>query len=119
MIVDDDVRNVFALAAALEEHGLTVLHAADGRAGLDLLRAHPETDLVLMDVMMPGLDGYATIAAIRADERFARIPVVAVTAKAMAGDRAKSLAAGADDHVSKPVDTALLLERIRHWLDVS
>ncbi|WP_406096685.1 HAMP domain-containing protein [Kitasatospora purpeofusca] len=119
LIVDDDVRNVFALAAALEQHGLTVLHAADGRAGLDLLRAHPETDLVLMDVMMPGLDGYATIAAIRADERFARIPVVVVTAKAMAGDRAKSLAAGADDHVSKPVDTALLLERMRHWLDVS
>ncbi|MFD8322424.1 HAMP domain-containing protein [Kitasatospora purpeofusca] len=119
LIVDDDVRNVFALAAALEEHGLTVLHAADGRAGLDLLRAHPETDLVLMDVMMPGLDGYATIAAIRADERFARIPVVAVTAKAMAADRAKSIAAGADDHVSKPVDTALLLERMRHWLDVS
>ncbi|KJY25338.1 ATP-binding protein, partial [Streptomyces sp. NRRL S-495] len=73
LIVDDDVRNVFALAAALEQRGLTVLHAADGRAGLDLLRAHPETDLVLMDVMMPGLDGYATIAAIRADERFARI----------------------------------------------
>ncbi|MFB8240188.1 HAMP domain-containing protein [Kitasatospora purpeofusca] len=119
LIVDDDVRNVFALAAALEQHGLTVLHAADGRAGLDLLRAHPETDLVLMDVMMPGLDGYAAIAAIRADERFARIPVVAVTAKAMAGDRAKSLAAGADDHVSKPVDTTLLLERMRHWLDVS
>ncbi|WP_030395126.1 HAMP domain-containing protein [Kitasatospora purpeofusca] len=119
LIVDDDVRNVFALAAALEQHGLTVLHAADGRAGLDLLRAHPETDLVLMDVMMPGLDGYAAIAAIRADERFGRIPIVAVTAKAMAGDRAKSLAAGADDHVSKPVDTTLLLERMRHWLDVS
>ncbi|MFB8258569.1 HAMP domain-containing protein [Kitasatospora purpeofusca] len=119
LIVDDDVRNVFALAAALEQHGLTVLHAADGRAGLDLLRAHPETDLVLMDVMMPGLDGYAAIAAIRTDERFGRIPIVAVTAKAMAGDRAKSLAAGADDHVSKPVDTTLLLERMRHWLDVS
>ncbi|MFB6893358.1 HAMP domain-containing protein [Kitasatospora sp. NPDC056327] len=119
LIVDDDVRNVFALAAALEQHGLTVLHASDGRAGLDLLRRHPETDLVLMDVMMPGLDGYATIAAIRADERFARIPVVAVTAKAMAGDRAKSLAAGADDHVTKPVDTALLLERMRHWVGAS
>ncbi|MEV0192692.1 ATP-binding protein, partial [Kitasatospora purpeofusca] len=118
LIVDDDVRNVFALAAALEQHGLTVLHAADGRAGIDLLRAHPETDLVLMDVMMPGLDGYAAIAAIRADERFARIPIVAVTAKAMAGDRAKSLAAGADDHVSKPVDTDLLVARMRHWLDV-
>ncbi|MER5352325.1 HAMP domain-containing protein [Kitasatospora sp. NPDC002551] len=119
LIVDDDIRNVFALAAALEQHGLTVLHAADGRAGLDLLRDHPETDLVLMDVMMPGLDGYATIAAIRADERFARLPVVAVTAKAMAGDRAKSLDAGADDHVTKPVDTEQLLARMRHWLDTS
>ncbi|MET8701980.1 HAMP domain-containing protein [Kitasatospora sp. NPDC004723] len=119
LIVDDDIRNVFALAAALEQHGLTVLHAADGRAGLDLLRRHDETDLVLMDVMMPGLDGYATIAAIRADERFARLPVVTVTAKAMAGDRAKSLAAGADDHVTKPVDTTLLLQRMRHWLGAS
>ncbi|MGW3041979.1 HAMP domain-containing protein [Kitasatospora sp. NPDC001159] len=119
LIVDDDVRNVFALSAALEEHGLTVLHAADGDAGLGLLRAHPETDLVLMDVMMPGLDGYAAIAAIRADERFARLPVIAVTAKAMPGDQDKSLAAGADDHVTKPVDTAHLLDRIRYWLDSS
>ncbi|MEV6976877.1 ATP-binding protein [Kitasatospora sp. NPDC093806] len=119
LIVDDDVRNVFALAAALEQRGLIVLHAADGRAGLDELRAHPETDLVLMDVMMPGLDGYATIAAIRADERFARLPVVAVTAKAMPGDDTKSLAAGADDHVSKPVDTRQLMERMRHWLDAA
>ncbi|MGW2254272.1 HAMP domain-containing protein [Kitasatospora sp. NPDC001660] len=117
LIVDDDVRNVFALAAALEQHGLTVLHAAEGRAGLDLLHAHPETDLVMMDVMMPGLDGYATIAAIRADDRFARLPVVAVTAKAMPGDQDKSLAAGADDHVSKPVDVPDLLDRLRHWLD--
>ncbi|MFF2146342.1 HAMP domain-containing protein [Kitasatospora sp. NPDC058190] len=119
LIVDDDVRNVFALAAALEQHGLTVLHAADGAAGLGLLRAHPETDLVLMDVMMPGLDGYAAIAAIRADERFARLPVIAVTAKAMPGDQDKSLAAGADDHITKPVDTTHLLDRIRYWLDPS
>ncbi|MFF7992497.1 HAMP domain-containing protein [Kitasatospora xanthocidica] len=117
LIVDDDVRNVFALAAALEPHGLTVLHAPDGRAGLDQLRAHPETDLILMDVMMPGLDGYAAIAAIRADERFARLPVIAVTAKAMPGDHDKSLAAGADDHVTKPVDTRDLLDRMRHVLD--
>ncbi|MFG2916869.1 HAMP domain-containing protein [Kitasatospora sp. NPDC048298] len=119
LIVDDDIRNVFALTAALERHGLSILHAADGRAGLDLLRGHPETDLVLMDVMMPGLDGYAAIAAIRADARFERLPVVAVTAKAMPGDRDRSLAAGADDHVTKPVDTGRLLERMRHWLGAS
>ncbi|MGW2374307.1 MULTISPECIES: HAMP domain-containing protein [Kitasatospora] len=117
LIVDDDVRNVFALASVLEENGLTVLHANDGRTGLELLRAHPETDLVLMDVMMPGLDGYAAIAAIRADERFARLPVIAVTAKAMPGDKDKSLAAGADDHVTKPVDTTRLIDRLHRWLD--
>ncbi|MFI9361422.1 HAMP domain-containing protein [Kitasatospora sp. NPDC053057] len=119
LIVDDDVRNVFALASVLEESGLTVLHASDGQTGLDLLRAHPETDLVLMDVMMPGLDGYAAIAAIRADERFARLPVIAVTAKAMPGDKDKSLAAGADDHVTKPVDTTRLIDRVHRWLDAS
>ncbi|MFJ6777359.1 response regulator [Kitasatospora sp. NPDC091257] len=119
LIVDDDIRNVFALTAALERHGLTILHAADGRAGLDLLRAHPETDLVLMDVMMPELDGYAAIAEIRADARFDQLPVVAVTAKAMPGDRDRSLAAGADDHITKPVDTGRLLERMREWLDAS
>ncbi|MFF2078542.1 HAMP domain-containing protein [Kitasatospora sp. NPDC058162] len=119
LIVDDDVRNVFALTAALEQRGLAVLHAADGQAGLDLLREHPDTGLVLMDVMMPGLDGYAAIAAIRADERFARVPVIVVTAKAMPGDRDKSLAAGADDHITKPVDTTHLLGRVEHWLDVS
>ncbi|WP_369185139.1 HAMP domain-containing protein [Streptomyces sp. Y1] len=117
LIVDDDDRNVLALAAALEQSGLTVLRAGDGRSGLDLLRAHPETDLVLMDVMMPGVDGYAAIRAIRADRRFAHLPVIAVTAKAMPGDRDKSLAAGADDHVAKPVDTTRLLDRIRHRLD--
>ncbi|MBD0690975.1 HAMP domain-containing protein [Streptomyces sp. CBMA123] len=119
LIVDDDVRNVFALAAALEQCGLAVLHAGDGQAGLDLLRDHPDTDLVLMDVMMPGLDGYAAIAAIRADPRFAHLPVIAVTAKAMPGDQDKSLAAGADDHIAKPVDAHHLLDRIRHWLNAS
>ncbi|MFJ5067935.1 response regulator [Kitasatospora sp. NPDC088556] len=97
--------------------GVTVLHAPDGRAGLDLLRTHPETDLVLMDVMMPGLDGYAAIAAGRAEERFARLPVIAVTAKAMPGDQDKSLAGGADDHVTEPVDTRHLLGRMQYWLD--
>ncbi|WP_374209091.1 HAMP domain-containing protein [Kitasatospora sp. A2-31] len=116
LIVDDDVRNVFALTSALEERGVSVLHAADGRAGIDLLRAHPETAVVLMDVMMPGLDGYAAIAAIRADERLAHVPIITVTAKAMPGDRDKSLAAGADDHVTKPVDTPALLDRMRDRL---
>ncbi|MGW4895957.1 HAMP domain-containing protein [Kitasatospora sp. NPDC004240] len=117
LIVDDDIRNVFALTAVLEERGLRVLHAANGRAGLDTLRAHPETGLVLMDVMMPELDGYAAIEAIRRDERLARTPVIAVTAKAMPGDHAKSLAAGADDHVTKPVDTPDLLQRMRTLLE--
>ncbi|MFI6154826.1 ATP-binding protein [Kitasatospora sp. NPDC051170] len=116
LIVDDDARTVLALAAALEQSGLTVLHAGDGRTGLDLLRAHPETALVLMDVMMPGLDGYAAIAAIRADDRFEGLPIIAVTAKAMPGDRDKSLAAGADDHVTKPVDTPRLLALLRRRL---
>ncbi|MEV6466049.1 HAMP domain-containing protein [Kitasatospora sp. NPDC051702] len=118
LIVDDDVRNVFALTAALEQRGLDVLHAADGGGALDLLHAHPDTALVLMDVMMPGMDGYAAIGAIRADDRFARLPVIVVTAKAMPGDRDRSLAAGADDHVTKPVDIGILLDRMRHVLDL-
>ncbi|MFD5921639.1 response regulator [Kitasatospora sp. NPDC058201] len=96
--------------------GPTVLHAAGG-AGPDLRRAHPETGPVLMDVMMPGLDGYATFAAVRAGERFARPPVVAVTARAMPGDRDRSRAAGADDHVTEPVDTDHLPARMRHRPD--
>jgi signal transduction histidine kinase/HAMP domain-containing protein/CheY-like chemotaxis protein len=109
LIVDDDVRNVFALTSILELYGITVTHAADGRSGVHTLRADPRIDLVLMDVMMPEKDGYTTMADIRDDPRFADLPIIAVTARAMPEDRAKSLDSGATDHVTKPVDTEELL----------
>jgi signal transduction histidine kinase/CheY-like chemotaxis protein len=110
LVIDDDVRNVFALSSALELSGLTVLHAENGRDGLEMLTQHDDVALVLMDIMMPGMDGYAAIQAIRRMPRFADLPVVAVTAKAMKGDREKSLAVGATEHVTKPVDVRQLLE---------
>ncbi|WP_449182430.1 HAMP domain-containing protein [Actinorugispora endophytica] len=116
LVVDDDVRNVFALTGILELHGLRVLHAEDGRKGIDLLERTPGIDLILMDVMMPEMDGYAATAAIRAMPAHAHLPIIAVTAKAMRGDREKSLASGADDHITKPVDAHELVECIRRWL---
>jgi signal transduction histidine kinase/HAMP domain-containing protein/ActR/RegA family two-component response regulator len=109
LIVDDDLRNVFALTSLLEAHGLQVAFADNGVAGVRALERHEEIALVLMDVMMPELDGNATIAAIRSLSRYADLPIIAVTAKAMKEDRAKSLASGANDYVTKPVDTDLLL----------
>jgi signal transduction histidine kinase/CheY-like chemotaxis protein/HAMP domain-containing protein len=116
LVVDDDSRNVFAITSTLEFYGMAVQHASDGRSGLDALRTGPPPDLVLMDVMMPGMDGYATMAAIRQMPSFASLPIIAVTARAMPGDREKSIAAGASDYVTKPVDTDELLTRISHWL---
>ncbi|MCC9307910.1 HAMP domain-containing protein [Kitasatospora sp. RB6PN24] len=116
LVVDDDVRNVFALAGALEQAGMQVLQADNGNSGIDLLRRREDVDLVLMDLMMPELDGYGAIAAIRELPDYRQLPIIALTAKAMPGDRAKSLAAGADDHITKPVDTDELLDRIRYWL---
>jgi CheY-like chemotaxis protein len=112
LVIDDDVRNVFALSSALELSGLTVLHAENGRDGLEMLTQNDDVALVLMDIMMPGMDGYSAVQAIRRMPRFAELPVVAVTAKAMKGDREKSLAVGANDHVTKPVDVRQLLELI-------
>ncbi|MFF0296019.1 HAMP domain-containing protein [Kitasatospora sp. NPDC004614] len=117
LVVDDDSRNVYALSTALELEGATALHAANGRTGLAMLRAHPETDLVLMDLMMPELDGYAATAAIRESAEHATLPIIAVTAKAMPDDRARSLAAGADDHLTKPVDTNHLITTVQHRLE--
>ncbi|MFF4342305.1 HAMP domain-containing protein [Kitasatospora sp. NPDC001540] len=117
LVIDDDPRNVYALSTALELEGATALHAANGRTGLALLRAHPETDLVLMDLMMPELDGYAATAAIRRSTDRATVPIVAVTAKAMPDDRARSLAAGADDHLTKPVDAAELIATVQRWVE--
>ncbi|MEU9012240.1 HAMP domain-containing protein [Streptomyces sp. NPDC048479] len=116
LVVDDDTRNIFALTQVLEREGMLVLQADNGRAGIDLLMAHDEVDLVVMDVMMAGMDGTATMAAIREMPRFADVPIIAVTAKAMPGDRAKALAAGANDYVAKPVDADDLMARIRMWL---
>jgi CheY-like chemotaxis protein len=116
LIVDDDVRNVFALASALEQHGIDVLYADNGESGLDALRREPEIDLVLMDVMMPGMDGYTAMREIRKMPTFRDLPVIALTAKAMPGDRDNSLTAGASDYVTKPVDVEQLLTVFRSWL---
>jgi CheY-like chemotaxis protein len=115
LIVDDDVRNVFALTSALEQRGVTVLNADDGKEGIEILQAVPDIDMVLMDIMMPELDGYATIRLIRNYPQFKSLPIIAVTAKAMKGDRAKCLDAGASDYISKPVDVAHLVGRLRAW----
>jgi CheY-like chemotaxis protein len=116
LIVDDDVRNVFALTSVLESNGMEVLYAENGEDGIELLRSHPEIDLVLMDIMMPGMDGYETMRAIRSDEAFNQLPIISLTAKAMKGDREKSIASGASDYITKPVDTDQLLSLMRVWL---
>ncbi|MFE3556990.1 HAMP domain-containing protein [Streptomyces sp. NPDC059193] len=116
LVVDDDARNLFALSGVLELHGMRVLHAEDGRKGIDALTHNAGVDLILMDVMMPELDGYAATAEIRRMPAYEGLPIIAVTAKAMPGDREKSLAAGASDYVTKPVDADDLIARVRHWL---
>ena len=116
LVVDDDVRNVFALTSALELHGMHVLYADNGADGIQLLQSHPDVDLVLMDVMMPEMDGNQTTEAIRRLPQFASLPIVFLTAKAMPGDRDKSLAAGASDYITKPVDLDRLLTLMRTWL---
>ncbi|MER6691926.1 HAMP domain-containing protein [Streptomyces minutiscleroticus] len=118
LVVDDDARNLFALSGILELHGFRILHAENGRKGVDTLLAHPEISLVLMDVMMPEMDGYAATAEIRQDPRYADLPIIAVTAKAMPGDREKSLLSGASDYVTKPVDANDLIACVRRWLTV-
>ena len=119
LVIDDDPRNVFAITSTLELHGMHVARAGDGRQGIEALLAAPETDLLLMDVMMPGMDGYATMAVIRQMPQFAQLPIIAVTARAMPGDRDKSLSAGASDYVTKPVNTDELLSCIERWLSSS
>ncbi|MFE7650766.1 HAMP domain-containing protein [Streptomyces phaeoluteigriseus] len=116
LVVDDDARNLFALSGILELHGIRVLHAENGREGIEALRDNPDIALVLMDVMMPEMDGYTATARIRAMQEYADLPIIAVTAKAMPGDREKSLASGASDYVTKPVDTHDLMSCVRHWL---
>jgi CheY-like chemotaxis protein len=117
LIVDDDVRNVYALTSALEDRGVEVLTGEDGRQGIELLQKTPGIDLVLMDIMMPEMDGYETTRAIRKMPGFKDLPIIALTAKAMRGDREKSLAAGASDYITKPVEIHQLLALMRLWLE--
>jgi CheY-like chemotaxis protein len=116
LIVDDDVRNVFALASVFEGRGMDVLFAENGREGLETLKDNPDVDLVLMDIMMPEMDGYETTRAVRELPEFQALPIVALTAKAMKGDREKSIASGASDYITKPVDVDQLLSLMRVWL---
>jgi CheY-like chemotaxis protein len=116
LVVDDDVRNIFALSSALERRGMTVLTATTGREALDTLESTPGVAIVLMDVMMPEMDGYQTMRAIRLKTAFRRLPIVALTARAMKGDREKCLEAGASDYLAKPVNTEQLLGVLRSWL---
>ena len=116
IIVDDDIRNIFAMTSMLERYKMQVKSAETGKAALELLQSEPETDLVLMDIMLPEMDGYETMRAIRKMYGFEQLPIIALTAKAMKGDREKCIDAGASDYISKPVDTERLLTLLRSWL---
>ncbi|RDC56884.1 response regulator [Pedobacter chinensis] len=116
LVADDDVRNIFSLTKMLEQHQMKVLAATDGKEALKLLNENPSVDVVLMDMMMPELDGYETTTAIRQDIKYRNLPILAVTAKAMMGDREKCIAAGASDYISKPVDMDQLISLLRVWL---
>jgi CheY-like chemotaxis protein len=116
LVVDDDVRNIFALSSVLERRGMTVLTAGTGREAIAMLEATPDLAIVLMDIMMPEMDGYETMQVIRQNPSFRRLPIIALTAKAMKGDREKCLEAGASDYLAKPVNTEQLLSALRMWL---
>ncbi|MFH0774407.1 MAG: response regulator [bacterium] len=116
LAVDDDVRNLFALTSLLESHNMVVRTCENGKDALASLKKNPETDVVLMDIMMPEMDGYETMQEIRKLARFKQLPIIALTAKAMKGDREKCLEAGASDYITKPVNTEQLLSLMRVWL---
>jgi CheY-like chemotaxis protein len=116
LVVDDDVRNVFALSSVLERRGMKILSASTGHDAIASIEANPELALVLMDIMMPGMDGYQTMRAIRRNAAYRRLPIIALTARAMKGDREKCLEAGASDYLAKPVNTDQLLSALRMWL---
>ena len=116
LIVDDDARNIFALSAVLKAKKFHCISAPGGKEALALLENGPDIAVVLLDMMMPDIDGYELLKMIRGNKAFAHIPVIAVTAQAMVGDREKCLAAGADAYLSKPVDVDALLELLQHHL---
>jgi CheY-like chemotaxis protein len=116
LVVDDDVRNIFALSSLLERHDMQVLSATTGREAIEVIHSTPDLALVLMDIMLPEMDGYETMRRIREEPRFRMLPMIALTAKAMKGDREKCLEAGASDYIAKPVNTEQLLSLMRMWL---
>jgi len=115
-LVDDDARNIFALSSVLERRGMQVLTATTGSEAISTLESEPGVAIVLMDIMMPEMDGYQTMEVIRTNPAFRRLPIIALTAKAMKGDREKCLEAGASDYLAKPVNTEQLLSALRIWL---
>src|SRR6185295_18586438 len=116
LIVDDDIRNIYSLTSVLESYDVEVLHAERGRDGILILEQTPGVDVALIDIMMPEMDGYETMRQIRDQPDLADLPLIAVTAKAMKGDRQKCLDAGASDYIAKPVDIELLLALLRVWI---
>jgi CheY-like chemotaxis protein len=116
LVVDDDVRNIFALSSVLERRGMTVLSAGTGREAISTIESTPDLAIVLMDIMMPEMDGYETMQVIRQNASLRRLPIIALTAKAMKGDREKCLEAGASEYLAKPVNTEQLLSALRMWL---
>jgi CheY-like chemotaxis protein len=116
LIVDDDIRNIFSLTSVLESYGVDVLHAERGKEGIRILESTPDIDVALIDIMMPEMDGYETMQQIRRRDALTDLPLIAVTAKAMKGDRQKCLDAGASDYIAKPVDIDLLLALLRVWI---
>jgi CheY-like chemotaxis protein len=116
LVVDDDIRNIFAMTSILERCRMNVLSAENGHDAIKVLESTPGIDVVLMDIMMPGLDGYDTMRAIRRKAEFHALPIIALTAKAMKGDREKCIEAGASDYIAKPVDADRLLTVLCAWL---
>ena len=117
LVVDDDIRNIFALTALLERQRMEVVSVDSGQEALDLLQQTDDVDVALVDVMMPGMDGYVTMSKMRALESFAGKPIIALTAKAMKGDREKCIEAGASDYIAKPVNNSQLLSMLESWLE--
>ena len=116
LIADDDVRNIFSITKTLELHGMEVISAIDGKDALRQMEDHKDVSVVLMDIMMPEMDGYETIRQLRRNPAYRKLPVIAITAKAMTGDREKCIEAGASDYISKPIDVDQLLSLLRVWL---
>jgi CheY-like chemotaxis protein len=116
LLVDDDTRNAFALSKLLSDRGLIVSIARDGQKALDKLEQNPNVDIILMDIMMPIMDGYETMRRIRTQEQFSKLPILALTAKAMKGDREKCIEAGASDYLTKPIEAERLFSMLRVWL---